>query len=112
MPQSFGLLISLYTVQKPTAMTRKRYQYQINQLLMDLVRRYPQFNFQNHCYRRIAYDNVLGKKWTERYQVFVQECTKVEIEAVIQKLESYRVDQATLLLDNEASLNWRRLARK
>ncbi|MEM1123438.1 MAG: hypothetical protein AAGJ18_23570 [Bacteroidota bacterium] len=89
-------------------MTRKRYQYIINQLVTDLVRQYPQLNFQNHCYRRIAYDNVLGHKWTERYRVFTAECTKVEMEAVIERLERYKGNRGVLLGENAASLGWRR----
>ncbi|MEM6316842.1 MAG: hypothetical protein AAF960_04190 [Bacteroidota bacterium] len=88
-------------------MTRQRYQYIIRQLVANLVRQYPHLDFQNHCYRRIAYDNALGQKWTEQYQVFTAECTKVEMEAVIDKLERYKENQSVLLAENTASLRWR-----
>ena len=74
-----------------------------------LEKQYPDLNFKNHCYWRIALDSVMGRKWDE---VIPRPASKHlrenELKSVVHRLEAYHKSKALLLSDNAQSLKWRR----
>ena len=67
-----------------------------------------QFNFRNHCYLRIAYDNTIGDKWDIAVRKpFVKYATVAQLIHALKLLNIYTKNKADLLLDNEKSLQFR-----
>jgi len=79
----------------------------INNLVNELPKIYPELNFENHCYRRIAYDNVLGCKWNTKYSNFIKEATNSELKEVYFLLGIVKHDRNILLDYNKTSLTLR-----
>ncbi len=73
-----------------------------------LVQTYPELNFQNHCYLRIALDNVIGTKWDLRIaRPAYKNLNSTQRSLVIENLSLYLEDKATLLAHNMISLAYR-----
>jgi|GEM_PF-900519 len=73
-----------------------------------LVAHYPDLNFQNHCYLRIALDNVIGRKWdTQVAKPAYKHLTASQRKLVISYLSSYVKDRDLLLSHNMISLAYR-----
>ena len=67
-----------------------------------------ELNFRNHCYLRIAYDNVIGDRWDKQLEKpFVKYATIAQLETVIEKLNKYISDKSVLISDNSKSLTFR-----
>ena len=67
-----------------------------------------ELNFRNHCYLRIAYDNVTGDRWDKQVsKPFVKYATMAQLESVIKKLNIYTSDKLVLIADNDNSLIFR-----
>lgn len=80
----------------------------INVLLVDLTKQYPDLRFYDHCYRRIAYDNVLQMQWTKKYETaFIHKATDEELDLVHTELLKYKESKFYLLSENLKSLNYR-----
>ena len=76
-----------------------------------LVAQYPQLNFDNHCYLRIALDNTFQAKWdTKIKRPAYKNLNEEALKQVIALLETYRTDKHLLLTHNQNSLNWRKKA--
>ncbi|ALM21073.1 acetyltransferase [Nonlabens sp. MIC269] len=73
-----------------------------------LPKQYPELNFDNHCYWRIALDNVLQGKWRDKIPApAYKHLTDDQLDYVIHLLKSYSKDQRLLLQHNENSLRYR-----
>ncbi len=69
-------------------------------------------NFRNHCYLRIAYDCALKNKWDVVVpKPFVKNADVAQLAEVFELLNHYLTNKNQLMLDNIASLNFRKLAR-
>lgn len=80
----------------------------ITKLCNQLPTLYPELNFENHCYRRIAYDTAVGDKWTNKYpDSFVLFGSKEDLALVEWKLKQYTESKEKLLEDNRLSLKYR-----
>ncbi|MEM8893098.1 MAG: acetyltransferase [Bacteroidota bacterium] len=83
----------------------------INQYFMlanSLEKVYPESSFKNHCYWRIALDNVLSAKWdTVISRPAYASLSQQQLEKVIQLLKFYMSDQALLTRHNLISLSYR-----
>ena len=78
-------------------------------LANDLELQYPDLNFRNHCYLRIAYDNVLGAKWdTVISKPFVAKASRNQIAQANRLLKSYKTDKDLLMQHNKQSLIYRK----
>jgi len=74
-----------------------------------LEEQYPDLNFKNHCYWRIALDSVMGRKWDEVIpRPAYKHLHENELKSVVHRLEAYHKSKALLLSDNAQSLKWRR----
>lgn len=74
----------------------------------DLEKMYPKLNFRNHCYLRIAYDNVVQAKWdTILERPFISKANLLQITQANELLESYRNNIELLLEHNLNSLCYR-----
>ncbi|RMB59502.1 acetyltransferase [Dokdonia sinensis] len=77
-------------------------------LANELVKTYPEFNFENHCYLRIALDNAVGTKWdTKIARPAYKNLTIVQRALVIDYLAHYLSDRDMLLSHNAISLAYR-----
>lgn len=72
-----------------------------------LPKKYRRLNFENHCYRRIAYDNVLECKWKDKYSTFSKEASLEELENVLIHLHKYFANKNVLLRHNVQSIKYR-----
>jgi hypothetical protein len=78
------------------------------QLANDLEKQYPDLNFRNHCYLRIAYDNVLFAKWdTVVNRPFTKNANQEQINFANFLLTMYIKDKHLLLEHNRISLTFR-----
>ena len=78
------------------------------QLANDLEKQYTNLNFRNHCYLRIAYDNVLQAKWdTIVGRPFVAKATSDQIDQVNKLLVLYKTNKDLLIDHNKQSLTFR-----
>ena len=78
------------------------------QLANDLEKQYTNLNFRNHCYLRIAYDNVLQAKWdTIIGRPFVAKATSDQIDQVNKLLVLYKTNKDLLIDHNKQSLTFR-----
>ena len=67
-----------------------------------------ELNFRNHCYLRIAYDNITDDKWDNKVaKPFVKNATNLQIQYAIDLLHKYVSDKLILLSDNDKSLEYR-----
>ncbi len=66
------------------------------------------FNFRNHCYLRIAYDNAVGNKWDiEVVKPFTKNANIEQLRTALNFLESYLSNTELLLSHNKISLGFR-----
>lgn len=73
-----------------------------------LVKTYPELNFENHCYLRIALDNVIGMKWDTRIpKPAYRNLSTSQRSMVIAYLAQYLDDKDMLLVHNAISLAYR-----
>jgi hypothetical protein len=69
---------------------------------------YPNLNFDNHCYWRIALDNTLQAKWKDKIPApAYKNITEEQLDFVIHLLKSYQNDEQLLLDHNKISLGYR-----
>ena len=88
-----------------TSLDFKTYYLEIPEIL---VTHYPELNFQNHCYLRIALDNVIGTKWdTQIAKPAYKHLTESQRRLVISYLSAYVKDKSLLLSHNMISLAYR-----
>ena len=79
------------------------------QLGKTLEERYPALDFRNHCYWRIALDNVLQGKWdTMIARPAYRNLNQDQLRKVISLLEIYLEDKQLLFRHNQQSLMYRR----
>lgn len=68
-----------------------------------------ELNFRNHCYLRIAYDNVVQDKWDNVIdKPFVKFVDNKQLQDVVDLLNKYSIDKNKLIIDNLKSLEFRR----
>ncbi len=78
------------------------------QLPDTLAQKYPDLNLKNHCYLRIALDNVIGTRWDKRIaRPAYQNLSTQQRALVISYLSTYLDDKSTLLAHNMISLAYR-----
>ncbi len=69
-----------------------------------------EFNFRNHCYLRIAYDNSVTNKWDNVIEKpFIKNADKAELNLVLSFLNKYLLDKDLLALHNKISLGFRKI---
>ncbi len=74
-----------------------------------LEERYSNKNFKNHCYWRIALDQVFGKKWDTAVAKPAYKNLKIEdLRFTVILLTRYLEDESLLLQHNQTSLQLRR----
>ncbi|MEM6517352.1 MAG: acetyltransferase [Bacteroidota bacterium] len=74
----------------------------------ELPKIYPDLNFDNHCYLRIALDNTFKAKWdTKIKRPAYKNLNKPQLEQVLLLLNRYKTDSGLLLRHNKNSLRWR-----
>lgn len=88
---------------------KKTYKDIYQSLPEQLAAHYPDLNFENHCYLRIALDNTLQAKWdTKISRPAYKHLTEKQIISVREFLQAYLNNRALLLRHNENSLLWRK----
>lgn len=79
------------------------------QLANNLETQYPNLNFKNHCYLRIAYDNTVNAKWdTVVARPFKANASLEQVYRVVWLLMLYKTDKELLLQHNKNSLTFRK----
>ena len=79
------------------------------QLANELEKQYTDLNFKNHCYLRIAYDNVVGTKWdTVISKPFTKMAIIEQVNKASELLMSYKTNKELLLEHNKISLTYRK----
>jgi len=74
-----------------------------------LVEKYPNKNLENHCYLRIAYDNVCKGKWTDFFEKpFYKEAPLHKVMKAKGVLEDMMASERIVDSLNEISLGYRR----
>lgn len=69
---------------------------------------YPELNFKNHCYLRIAYDNVIQARWDKVItKPFVIRANSSQLEEAKQLLNLYKSNKELLLQHHKISLTYR-----
>ncbi len=77
-------------------------------LANELELQYSDLNFRNHCYLRIAYDNVLGAKWdTIIDRPFVSKASEDQVDQANRLLTLYKTNKELLIKHNKISLTFR-----
>jgi hypothetical protein len=80
----------------------------IAELANDLEKQYPNLNFRNHCYLRIAYDNAVDCKWdTVVNRPFTANANLIQLTRAKWFLGLYKTDKELLLKHNKISLTYR-----
>ena len=80
----------------------------IAQLANELEGIYPNLNFRNHCYLRIAYDNAVYNKWdTVLNRPFTANANLIQLTRANWFLKLYKTDKYLLLEHNKISLTYR-----
>ena len=75
-----------------------------------LEARYPALNFQDHCYWRIALDNVFQSRWDRMIaKPAHQHLSDSQLEQVVTMLEAYTDNLQLLMAHNAYSLKLRKL---
>ena len=73
-----------------------------------LTKIYPDLNFDNHCYLRIALDNTFKTKWdTVLKRPAYKNLNSLKRSEVLTLLKSYQTKKELLLAHNENSLRYR-----
>ena len=73
---------------------------------------YPDLNFENHCYLRIALDNAVRAKWdTVLKRPAYKNLNQLQLQEVLSLLHKYQTDKSLLLHHNTLSLKWRQKRR-
>jgi hypothetical protein len=81
----------------------------IAQLANELEGIYPDLNFKNHCYLRIAYDNAVDGKWdTLVNKPFTANSSLEQRYTAASFLKMYKTDKYLLLEHNKISLTYRK----
>ena len=81
----------------------------ISQLANDLEKQYPDLNFRNHCYLRIAYDNAVDCKWDAVVdKPFTANASLEQRYTAAWFLKLYKTDKYLLLEHNKISLTYRK----
>ncbi|MEL6483965.1 MAG: acetyltransferase [Bacteroidota bacterium] len=92
--------------------TSKVYQDAYLGLPEQLARNYLELNFENHCYLRIALDQVFQAKWDTKIHKPAHKHLKAkQLEAARNLLTRYLTDKALLLQHNMLSLQYRKEAK-
>jgi hypothetical protein len=74
-----------------------------------LEKQYPSFNFRNHCYLRIAYDNAVLAKWDNVVSRPFAKNASVYFKVVAnENLKMYLEDKGLLIEHNQNSLKYRK----
>ncbi|AZQ43155.1 acetyltransferase [Nonlabens ponticola] len=82
----------------------KRY-FELGNELPDI---YPSKSFQNHCYWRIALDQVISDKWNHKLDSpAYKNLSDEQLQQVIELLEHYKDDEVLLEKHNKQSLRYR-----
>ena len=75
----------------------------------ELAAKYPDLNFDNHCYLRIALDNTLGAKWDSQItRPAYKNLDGSQLNEVRELLRKYKEDRELLLRHNAKSLGFRK----
>ena len=78
-----------------------------------LVAIYPEFNFDNHCYLRIALDNTFNAKWdTVLKRPAYRNTSEQERTNLLKLLKHYKTNKTLLLEHNKNSLQWRKILKQ
>jgi hypothetical protein len=81
----------------------------IAQLANELESIYPDLNFRNHCYLRIAYDNAVYCKWDTVVDKPFTKNGSLEQRYIAELfLKTYKTDKKLLLEHNKISLTYRK----
>ena len=81
----------------------------ITKLANELEKQYSNLNFMNHCYLRIAYDNVVNAKWdTLIDRPFTLNASLNQVSKATNLLILYKTDKYLLLEHNKISLTYRK----
>ena len=81
----------------------------IAQLAKELEGIYPDLNFRNHCYLRIAYDNAVDNKWdTVVNRPFTANANLIQLTRAKWFLGIYKTDKELLVKHNKISLTYRK----
>jgi len=84
------------------------YKQVIYMITTELPYIYPQLQLQNHCYRRIAYDNAVTWRWDKVItSPFIDHVDNDILEKVIHNLLLYSKDKSILINHNDISLTYR-----
>lgn len=74
-----------------------------------LAQQYSKLSFENHCYLRIALDNVFNTKWdTVISRPAYKHLSEQQRKNVVKLLKSYQEDKSLLLRHNALSLQYRK----
>jgi hypothetical protein len=69
-----------------------------------------ELNLRNHCFLRIAYDNVVMDKWDKiMNRPFTKYANIEQLNQVSDLLKIYKLDTAKLVVDNKRSLYYRKI---
>ncbi len=75
----------------------------------ELPNHYHELNFKNHCYWRIALDQVVGAKWnTVIPSPAYKNLSEEQLQKVVENLYLYIRDKKELMEHNKESLRYRR----
>ncbi|PRP67750.1 acetyltransferase [Nonlabens agnitus] len=89
-------------------MKRSDLEQQYKELGNQLPLQYPNLNFKNHCYWRIALDQAVGDQWNQHISSpAYKNLSDQQLEDVVSHLKSYEQDEKLLDQHNRASLKWR-----
>lgn len=73
-----------------------------------LVKKYPELNFEDHCYLRIALDHVFGNQWDLKiHRPAFKHLTEKELKKVVTILQTYLENKPLLLQHHSQSLAYR-----
>lgn len=76
-----------------------------------LVELYPELNFENHCYLRIALDQLCKQPWHMKIRKpAYKHLTQSQLEEIRNLLTSYKTQKTVLLQHHQQSLVWRQQA--
>ncbi|SCY33636.1 hypothetical protein SAMN05192588_2337 [Nonlabens sp. Hel1_33_55] len=69
---------------------------------------YPDFHFKNHCYWRIALDQVVGDQWNRRLKSpAYKNLSDEQLLTTVNYMKAYQSDEVLLKQHNQESLSWR-----
>jgi hypothetical protein len=75
----------------------------------ELEQKYPTKSFKNHCYWRIALDQVMGSNWSEVLErPAYKKLSAQGLAKAVSLLESYLTNEELLAEHNEMSLQFRK----